>query len=334
MDVLRNVLREVKEGKREFAPASESPADLNDFQPIAKALIYAHTQSFLERCIPAQTSVSGDLQYNVVLVPGGLSYRGEQFLLEEDAKGESEAENSNQRDPLTKLLNRGAFDNKLSDCVAKATIQQPASLAIADIDHFKKFNDGHGHQTGDAVLQEFAQLLMAVVKGKGYAYRYGGEEFALILPNHTLDEALVVTERARRETEALKVSGLSITSSFGVATVPTHAKTPKEWVKKADDALYEAKNLGRNLVRFSGEPPPQPNQPRQPARKQAVAGVISDEEKEQLRLRILRSGGADCPKDGIPLRVEKVDTVNSLGGFMVYCPGCGFNANLQGVRPK
>ena len=275
--MMMGLLREIKAGKREFAPASNSPADMNDFQSVAKALVFAHTQSFLEKCHAHQTTSNGDIQYDLVLVPGGLSYRGEQYLLEEGATADDERETASQHDPLlTRLLNRAAFNEALPRFASQATKYQPASLVMADVDHFKQFNDNHGHQIGDAVLQEVARILEDVARGKGRAYRYGGEELALILPNHTSDEALAVAERARCETEALKVSGLSITSSYGVATVPTHATTPEEWLKKADDALYDAKHLGRNLVRFFGEPPPEPGKPRQPARKQAVAGTLSD----------------------------------------------------------
>lgn len=242
---------------------------------------------------------------------------------------------SNDYDDLTKLFTRAAFNGALRYHATRATDDQPASLIMADVDHFKKVNDDHGHPKGDAVLKEVARRLLAVASGKGDAYRYGGEEFTVILPNHAPDEALAIAERARRSLEASKVDGLSITSSYGVATVPVHAATPEDWLMKADKALYDAKNLGRNLVRLAGEPPPQPGQSRQPARKQAVPGTLSPEAKEQLRLAILRHGSALCPIDQVPLTAHRMNTVGSGGqDIMVNCPGCGFNAHLQGPQAR
>lgn len=119
----------------------------------------------------------------------------------------------------------------------------------------RKVNDTSGHQAGDAVLTELARRLKKTVSGKGFAYRYGGEEFAVILPNHTTDEALAVAERVRRSVEGEAVGGLSVTSSYGVALVPAHASTIEQWLKKADEALYDAKHLGRNLVCPVGRTP-------------------------------------------------------------------------------
>jgi diguanylate cyclase (GGDEF)-like protein len=107
----------------------------------------------------------------------------------------------NDLDHLTQLGTRATFDAALSKHFEEATADQPAALIISDIDSFKKVNDQHGHQTGDAVLRELALRLGQTVQGKGFAYRYGGEEFAVILPNHAVDEAIAVAERARRRVE-------------------------------------------------------------------------------------------------------------------------------------
>jgi diguanylate cyclase (GGDEF)-like protein len=201
---------------------------------------------------------------------------------------------------------------------------------MADIDHFKKINDGHGHQAGDAVLRDVALRLRESTDGKGFAYRYGGEEFAVILPNHTPDEALAVAERARRWLEVAPAGGVMVTSSYGVATIPVHAKSAEEWVSKADKALYDAKHQGRNLVRVSGEPPPEPGRPRQPARKLAVAGTLSDEANQAMRLEILRRREVLCPIDQLPLEVHDVTSFGTVGReFMVTCPGCGFHDMLR-----
>jgi diguanylate cyclase (GGDEF)-like protein len=234
-------------------------------------------------------------------------------------------------DHLTQLLSRAAFDAALLAQSSEATPGQPASLIMADVDHFKRINDGNGHQVGDAVLKELADRLRQVVKHKGLAYRYGGEEFAVILPNHTADEALAVAERARRAVEAANTCGLSVTSSYGVAVAPDHASTVAHWLKKADEALYEAKHLGRNLVRLSGEPPPDKSTVRRPSRKSAEPGTLSDDTKEELRLQILRHGRALCPADQIPMNHHDITTHNEVGrSFIAICPGCGLQADLPG----
>jgi len=238
---------------------------------------------------------------------------------------------TDERDDLTQLLRRAAFDADLSRYFSEATDDQPASLIMADIDYFKKVNDNHGHRAGDAVLKELAHRLQQTTQGKGFAYRYGGEEFAVILPNHTADEALAVAERARRGAEAVRAGAIPVTSSYGVAVVPLHASRVEQWLEKADRALYDAKGLGRNLVRLSGEPPPEEDQVRQPARKRAKPGTLSDEAKEKLRLQILRQGVALCPSDQVPLDVHNITTHNESGrSFRVHCPACGFNADLLG----
>jgi diguanylate cyclase (GGDEF)-like protein len=240
------------------------------------------------------------------------------------------------RDHLTQLSTRAEFDHALREVCSSATTDQPAGLILADIDHFKKVNDTHGHQTGDQVLTEMGRLLALTVEGKGHAYRYGGEEFAMLLPNHTADEALSVAERFRRSAEASPLAGLPITCSCGVAIAPAQATEEEAWLKKADDALYDAKNLGRNLVRLSGEAPPKaPQRARRLSCKPAQPGVISDEAREELRLSILRDGTAACPIDNIPLDARDVTTIGESGrSFMVRCPGCGFNTCLPGPNRR
>jgi diguanylate cyclase (GGDEF)-like protein len=208
---------------------------------------------------------------------------------------------------------------------------------MVDVDHFKKINDSHGHPVGDEVLRVVASTLERVIRGKGVAYRYGGEEFALLLPNHSCEEAVAVAERARLAVEAALVAGIRVTASFGAAAVPAHAAAADDWLKKADSALYDAKRRGRNLVRFFGEPAPQSDQPKPPGppRKSPKPGEISDDEKERLRRAILKHGGAYCPvcEDEIPLSAHDVTTHNDSGkSFLVNCPACGFNTNLSSPR--
>src|SRR6266480_1770986 len=93
-----------------------------------------------------------------------------------------------KRDHVTQLLGRATFDSVLREQCVRATAEQPVSLILADIDHFKTINDTHGHPFGDAVLREVADRLERVVRNKGSAFRYGGEEFAAVLANHISEE--------------------------------------------------------------------------------------------------------------------------------------------------
>jgi diguanylate cyclase (GGDEF)-like protein len=140
---------------------------------------------------------------------------------------------------------------------------------MVDIDHFKKVNDTHGHQVGDKILMETSKLLEDRVEGKGTAYRYGGEELAVLLKNYTSEEAAALAEVFRADTEKAQFSdGIHISVSIGIASLPSHARDSGELLKAADDALYQAKRLGRNLVRVSGEPEVRPPGPRTPVRRQ------------------------------------------------------------------
>ena len=160
-----------------------------------------------------------------------------------------------ERDALTQLWTRGKLDSELPQSFTEAAAcQQPLSLIMVDIDHFKNVNDSHGHLKGDAVLAGVATLIASVVAGKGRVYRYGGEEILVVLMNHDVQEATAVAERARRELESARIADLSITASFGIGTFPVHGSGSKEVIKAADEAMYDAKNRGRNLVRVSGEP--------------------------------------------------------------------------------
>ena len=158
-------------------------------------------------------------------------------------------------DQLTNLPNRKAFDEKLgfeADDVAKTG--KPLSLLFTDIDHFKKFNDTWGHQTGDMVLKLVSFCLGDHIEGEQMAARFGGEEFAVILPDLGLDEAKVVAEKIREDVAHKKLKRKStgedlgkITISIGVAQF-TPGENIADFVHRADACLYAAKRTGRNKV--------------------------------------------------------------------------------------
>lgn len=153
-------------------------------------------------------------------------------------------------DALTGLYNRRFFDESLRrelDRMRHTGV--PLSIIMFDVDHFKRFNDEHGHDQGDRVLQVIASLLRQALRKYDLACRYGGEEFMAILPSTAADGAFRVAERLRRDVEECRVDGLKVTISLGVATVPDIAAgTPEELIAAADSAVYRSKESGRNRI--------------------------------------------------------------------------------------
>ncbi len=159
-------------------------------------------------------------------------------------------------DELTTLNNRKHFDQSLVRAVKEAEESHaPLSLLISDIDHFKQFNDNYGHQTGDQVLRLVALAVKQNVKNHDIACRYGGEEFGIILPRTTIEDAKVIAEKIRKNVVAKELVKRStgenlgrITISIGVSTFRA-GDTSESMVSRADLALYAAKKAGRNLVK-------------------------------------------------------------------------------------
>ena len=151
-------------------------------------------------------------------------------------------------DPLTGLLNRRGFDEVLDIELARAErAGSSCSLILADLDHFKRVNDAYGHPEGDKVLERFAQLLETAKRRIDSVARVGGEEFALVLPDTDEHGAFVSAERMRRlAREEFANYRMPLTVSFGVASYPRHGADPDALVSAADQALYAAKELGRD----------------------------------------------------------------------------------------
>ena len=159
-------------------------------------------------------------------------------------------------DGLTGLYNHRYLQERLQQEVERARrYSRSLSLIMADIDHFKRYNDRWGHPRGDEVLMAVARVLRRVSRGSDIAARYGGEEFTLVLPETSLDAALKVAERTRRTVAGLRFDdGARVTLSLGVSTLgPGESK--ERLIETADRALYQAKRDGRNRVRSgaSGE---------------------------------------------------------------------------------
>lgn len=169
-------------------------------------------------------------------------------------------------DALTGLINRRQFNHQLDAEIARAKRHRnPLSLALFDIDDFKKINDFYGHPTGDRILKELGQLIITNVRESDIPARYGGEEFALILPETGQIDAYELLERLRAMIEhtvfCLPDNPMTATISVGVAQLdPEHAKA-YELIEKADAALYEAKKQGKNQVVYGTITPPKVSYP-------------------------------------------------------------------------
>jgi diguanylate cyclase (GGDEF)-like protein len=163
-------------------------------------------------------------------------------------------------DALTGCYNRRSFDLQLERDLHLATrIRQPVSLIMIDLDNFKRINDRAGHETGDIALRMLADTLRLELRAVDTAVRFGGDEFAVILPQADLEGARLVAERLRARIEEIEVPGYgNMTASFGLAAFPVHASSRERLVVAADRALYTSKNFGRNCV---NTPPDQDSVP-------------------------------------------------------------------------
>jgi len=154
------------------------------------------------------------------------------------------------RDPLTGLYNRRYMEDALERYISLAERSGEAtSVLMIDLDNFKRLNDEHGHSKGDAVLRDVANQLTASLRPSDVVARYGGEELVVILPNCGLDDACLKAEMLRARIEGLSdAHGVSVSASFGAASVPEAATSASDVIPIADGALYAAKKAGKNCV--------------------------------------------------------------------------------------
>jgi len=176
-------------------------------------------------------------------------------------------------DTLTGIYNRAHFDSVLDNEISRCRrSKQSMALLMLDLDHFKDINDNYGHQCGDLVLQTVAQTLEQTTRCSDVVCRYGGEEFAIILPETSATNAYITAEKIRRAIQSLRVSyndkTLSLTVSVGISGSRGHGAKAFDLIREADQALYASKQKGRNRSEIYRDLPPvmpirdYPNYPR------------------------------------------------------------------------
>lgn len=160
------------------------------------------------------------------------------------------------RDPLTGVANRRSMEIELADALHLHHARgETAALAVLDLDHFKLVNDQHGHEAGDRVLVEFTERVQDCIRKRDRLFRYGGEEFVLLLPGTDDAGARVALEKIRHAVQTERLGpGLAVTTSVGAALLRAEDDWPT-WLGRADAALYRAKQAGRDRVEFDGIAP-------------------------------------------------------------------------------
>jgi diguanylate cyclase (GGDEF)-like protein len=191
-----------------------------------------------------------------------------------ERESQAELERLSVTDALTGLYNRRHLMGTLATEVQRSRrLRRPFSVLLADVDHFKQYNDTHGHPAGDAALARIAEILRKTTRGVDCVARYGGEEFFVMLLETTVGTAAIVAERIRTRVAIEEFAGGRITISIGVAECPSHGDTPESLIESADAAMYEAKDRGRDRVVAAGGP------------------QEHEKEKKRRRTRTSRAGG-------------------------------------------
>ena len=222
------------------------------------ALINRSLVASLDRlAIGALRVAAGEREHQIkVKIPVELVSVAQAFnqMTNQILEQEKALEDAARTDGLTGLFNRREMDRLLLEEIQRGErFENRVSLIIGDIDHFKRFNDTHGHQAGDEALRVVAKTLKEGLREVDRVCRFGGEEFVVILPKCNAEDARIAAERIRQKVEMLNIhlengQVTQATISLGTATYPDNATTPEKLLKEADAALYESKEQGRNRV--------------------------------------------------------------------------------------
>jgi diguanylate cyclase (GGDEF)-like protein len=224
---------------------------------------YEQAEGIWEAVLQHKAELLAALGRNVGIVVAALDYLSNvlkglpQTRLIAEPKLEAIAEIA-VTDGLTALFDRTTFEHQLRYEIERhRRYGNEVTLLIADIDDFKAVNDAHGHPQGDAVLSRIGELIRDEIRDVDLAFRYGGEEFALILPETPPMDAATFAERLRHRVQN-EFDGLGVTISLGLAHCPTHGREARHLIREADAALYQAKATGKNRVVLAGQRRPAP----------------------------------------------------------------------------
>lgn len=249
--------------------------------------------------------------------------------IENQAQQLKARESEARTDLLTSLFNRRAFDEEMRRQMAEwERNQRPFSLLMMDVDSFKVFNDTHGHRAGDVVLREVAHVVGTKLRPMDLAYRYGGEEFAVLLPGIKLVNAVTIGERIREAIAGEVVSHdgkqLNVTVSVGVSCVLSN-DTADALVQRADQALYESKRTSKNCVHsHSGNELKSSSQEThelvsEPLKTPLCCKQFSSANfKRELTKRVLESRRTGRPLSAIWLKYQPDSEEVRLGDFVAY----------------
>lgn len=199
--------------------------------------------------LTCEHAITSEQRTNIVAATEQISMALANLKLQETLRTQS------LRDPLTGLFNRRYLEASLEREVQRAERRGlPLSVLMIDIDYFKRFNDSHGHEAGDALLAQFGALLGRIVRSEDVSCRYGGEEFTVLMPETDIAQGVARAEEICAAVRQLTVQHRNqaldpITVSIGVACHGAHGRTPDELLRNADNALYFAKNSGRDRVK-------------------------------------------------------------------------------------
>lgn len=313
--------------------AAKMKAISNDLAGLERGSGEADTAVF--SALDQMLSANNELQQRLDIAEKQLAVQAAEIKAHE-----SEA----RTDSLTGLANRRAFDDELRRRLAEWTRKAtPCTLVFLDIDHFKRFNDTHGHQVGDEVLRQVGKVLTAQCRDMDLPCRYGGEEFAVILPATDPSKACVVAERIRAaiENSATICDGkkLKITCSLGVAGT-LGEDDPARLIRRADDGLYASKNAGRNCGHWNTGVKHVPiNAPEQVNAPPPPEELDDAEEKEEIArskkpvepslntsgatfVQMLKRRVTESHRFGIPIslmyvKIEDYDVIRKKYGILV-----------------
>jgi len=230
---------------------------------LAGAALVAYVGVLMVRPLERLAGAAGKVAAGDLSVELPFAGRGEVGILTQvfknilmrlrEREGQGELERLSVTDALTGLYNRRHLMGTLANEVQRSRrLRRTFSVLLADVDHFKQYNDTHGHLGGDAALVKVAEILRKMTRGVDSVARYGGEEFVVMLIEAPIATAAAVAERIRARVAAEEFSGEKLTVSVGAAEYPTHGDTPEELIASADAAMYEAKSGGRDRVVVAG----------------------------------------------------------------------------------